>query len=73
MACLDLAGEPVTAKAFREFDCYLFGNEARGLTPEAKAMARAFTIQGTGAIESLNVAASVNISVYELMGTFLVS
>jgi len=43
------------------------------LTPEAKAMARAFTIQGTGAIESLNVAASVNISVYELMGTFLVS
>jgi tRNA G18 (ribose-2'-O)-methylase SpoU len=36
-------------------------------------MARAFTIQGTGAIESLNVAASVNISVYELMGTFLVS
>jgi len=73
MACLDLAGEPVAAKAFREFDCYLFGNEARGLTPEAKAMARAFTIQGTGAIESLNVAASVSISVYELMGTFLVS
>jgi RNA methyltransferase, TrmH family len=66
LACLDLAGEPLAAKEFREFDCYLFGNEARGLAPGAKAMARAFTIPGTGAIESLNVAASVNICLYEL-------
>ncbi len=73
LACLDLAGEPVASKAFREFDCYLFGNEARGLAPEAKALARAFTIPGTGAIESLNVAASVNISLYQIMGTVPVS
>ena len=66
IACLDLAGEPLASAAFRDFDCYLFGNEARGLPPEAKAQARAFTIPGTGAIESLNVAASVNISLYEL-------
>ena len=66
MACLDLAGEPVAAKAFREFDCYLFGNEARGLTPDARSLAHAFTIPGTGAIESLNVAACVNISLYEI-------
>ena len=69
IACLDLAGEPLASAAFRDFDCYLFGNEARGLPPEAKAQARAFTITGTGAIESLNVAATVNISIYELMGS----
>jgi len=66
MACLDLSGEPLASKDFRNFDCYLFGNEARGLPPEAKSMAQAFTIPGAAAIESLNVAASVNISLYEL-------
>jgi TrmH family RNA methyltransferase len=54
------------APGFREFDCYVFGNEARGLPREAMADARAFTIPGTGAIESLNVAACVNICVYEI-------
>ena len=66
IACLDLAGEPLASSGFRDFDCYLFGNEARGLSPEARAMARSFTIPGTQAIESLNVASSVNISLYEL-------
>src|SRR6185436_16653 len=66
IACLDLAGEPLSSAGFREFDCYLFGNEGRGLPADARAMARAFTIPGTSAIESLNVAASVNISLYEL-------
>jgi TrmH family RNA methyltransferase len=66
IACLDLAGQPLAAAAFRDFDCYLFGNEARGLPQEAKSLAQAFTIPGTGSIESLNVAASVNISLYEL-------
>ena len=68
IACLDLAGEPLASKTFREFDCYVFGNEARGL-PRAQMDslgARPFTIPGTGAIESLNVAASVNICLYEL-------
>jgi TrmH family RNA methyltransferase len=68
IACLDLAGEPLASNAFREFDCYVFGNEARGL-PRARMDslgARPFTIPGTGAIESLNVAASVNICLYEL-------
>lgn len=66
IACLDLAGAPLAAPDFREFDCYLFGNEARGLPPEARSMAHAFTIPGAAAIESLNVAACVNISLYEL-------
>jgi len=68
IASLDLSGEPVSSPGFREFDCYLFGNEARGLPPEAKSLARPFTIPGTRTIESLNVAASVNITLYELTG-----
>ena len=68
IACLDLSGESVASKAFREFDCYVFGNEARGLPRESMPVlgARPFTIPGTGAIESLNVAATVNICLYEL-------
>jgi len=68
IASLDLAGEPVATAQFREFDCYLFGNEACGLPQGASAQlqAKAFTVPGTGAIESLNVAATVNICLYEL-------
>ena len=68
IAALDLDGAPVAAQAFREFDCYVFGNEARGLPREQMSALRArpFTIPGTGAIESLNVAATVNICLYEL-------
>jgi len=68
IACLDLKGQPIASPAFREFDCYVFGNEARGLPNEKMSTlgAKTFTIVGTGAIESLNVAASVNICLYEL-------
>ncbi len=68
LACLDLQGKPITTPAFRDFDCYLYGNEARGLPREVLTSlhAEAFTIAGTSAIESLNVAASVNICQYEL-------
>jgi RNA methyltransferase, TrmH family len=68
IAALDLKGDQVASAAFREFDCYVFGNEARGLPHESMSALRArpFTIPGTGAIESLNVAASVNICLYEL-------
>ncbi len=69
IASLDLQGEPIAAPGFRDFDCYIYGNEARGLPREALAAmnATSFTISGTGAIESLNVAAAVNICQYELM------
>jgi len=68
IACLDLKGESIASPAFREADCYVFGNEARGLPHEQMTAlgAKAFTIPGTAAIESLNVAAAVNISLYEL-------
>ena len=68
IASLDLAGQPVASASFRDFDCYVFGNEARGLPREQMNAlgAQAFTIAGSGAIESLNVAAAVNICLYEL-------
>jgi RNA methyltransferase, TrmH family len=68
IACLDLRGSPISAPEFRDFDCYLYGNEARGLPREAllQLSPTQFTIAGTGAIESLNVAATVNICQYEL-------
>ena len=68
IACLELRGEPVRSGRFRECDCYVFGNEARGL-PEGTVDAlgaEAFTIPGRGPVESLNLAAVVNMCLYEL-------
>lgn len=68
IASLDLRGAPIAAAEFRDFDCYVFGNEARGLPHEQMETlgARPFTIAGAGMIESLNVASTVNICLYEL-------
>jgi TrmH family RNA methyltransferase len=68
IASLDLRGESIASSAFSGFDCYVFGNEARGLPREQMHAlgVRPFSISGTGDIESLNVAATVNICLYEL-------
>lgn len=68
IATLDMNGKALSDKSFKEFDCYVFGNEARGVPREAlQAMnAQAFTIAGCGAIESLNLASAVNMCAYEL-------
>lgn len=68
IAYLDMQGEPVQSTAFTTFECYLFGNEARGVPrDQLNALgARPFTIPGCGAIESLNLAATVNMCAYEL-------
>ena len=68
IASLDLEGKPICAPEFRDFDCYVFGNEARGLPHAAlrEMKATPFTIAGTRAIDSLNVAATVNVCQYEL-------
>lgn len=68
IASLDLQGQSIATAAFRHFDCYIFGNEGRGLPREALVAlaAQPFTIAGTGVMESLNVAATVNICQYEL-------
>jgi TrmH family RNA methyltransferase len=58
IAHLDLEGQPIGAREFRDFDCYIYGNEARGLPRAvlARMHTTAFTIAGSGAIESLNIA-----------------
>lgn len=68
IACLDMNGESIQSPSFKAFDCYLFGNEARGVPREQSAAldARCFTIAGRGGIESLNLASAVNICAYEL-------
>lgn len=68
IACLDMSGDSLQAASFRTFDCYLFGNEARGVPREQLTALNAhpFTIPGCGAIESLNLAATVNMCAYEL-------
>lgn len=68
IACLDMQGESLQSASFKGFDCYLFGNEARGVPREQLSAlnAQPFTIAGSGAIESLNLAATVNMCVYEL-------
>jgi TrmH family RNA methyltransferase len=68
IACLGMTGKAVSSPDFKIFDCYLFGNEARGLPHELLTTLNAapFTIAGCGSIESLNLASAVNICVYEL-------
>lgn len=67
IGCLDMQGEPLSSEAFRECDCYLFGNEARGVPHKqlSQLKARPFTIPGSGSIESLNLGTAVSLSVYE--------
>ena len=68
IACLDMQGASLSAPAFKNFDCYVFGNEARGVPREQLTALKTqpFTIAGSGKIESLNLATAVNICVYEL-------
>jgi len=67
-AYLDMQGENIRSPKFAEYECYLFGNEARGVPRDALTVcdADAFTIAGSGAIDSLNLASAVNMSVYQL-------
>jgi len=68
LALLDLDGTPIGASSFKQFDAYVFGNEARGLPSEivTRLKGEAFSIPGVRQIESLNLAAAVNICAYEL-------
>ncbi|MFT6268041.1 MAG: TrmH family RNA methyltransferase [Alphaproteobacteria bacterium] len=67
-AFLDMQGSKVNTQEFASYDCYLFGNEARGVPLEALSAfnADAFTIAGGSSIDSLNLASAVNICVYQL-------
>jgi RNA methyltransferase, TrmH family len=68
IATLDMAGAPLASVSSGHHDCFVFGNEARGIPREALAAmsATAYTIAGSGLIESLNLASVVNMCVYEL-------
>lgn len=67
-AYLDMQGSPVNTSEFSDYDCYLFGNEARGVPREALTQCNAdpFTIPGNGTIDSLNLASAVNMCMYQL-------
>lgn len=67
-AFLDMDGERITSDTFSDYHCYLFGNEARGVPAQAQSQlnATAYTIAGSGKIDSLNLASAVNICAYEL-------
>jgi TrmH family RNA methyltransferase len=68
IGCLDMQGERPTSGDFHRCDCYVFGNEARGLPRRSLATlgAQSFAIPGCGAIESLNLASVVGMCLYEL-------
>ena len=68
IARLDMQGESTRDESFRYFDCYLFGNEARGLPRSLVELVPTtpFTIAGRRSIESLNLASAVNMCAYEL-------
>lgn len=73
LALLDMHGQPISGEGFGDFDGYLFGSEARGASAEMRSAAHRaiFSIpggQGPGglAVESLNLATTVNLSVYEI-------
>ncbi|WP_049721749.1 TrmH family RNA methyltransferase [Gilvimarinus polysaccharolyticus] len=67
-ACLDTAGTALSAPQFSRHQCFVFGNEARGVPREqlAELGAESFSIQGNGVLESLNLATAVNMCAYEL-------
>ena len=68
IARLDMQGNSTRDESFGSFDCYLFGNEARGLPRSVieSMPTTPFTITGRRSIESLNLASAVNMCAYEL-------
>ncbi len=67
IGCLDMQGGALSSDAFKQCDCYIFGNEARGVPHQqlTQLNAQPFTISGAGLIESLNLGTAVSLSVYE--------
>src|SRR5690606_23661587 len=65
--CLDMRGKNLQSADFCKADCLIFGNEARGVPAHLlqQTGAVAYTIPGSGQIDSLNLAATVNMCVYE--------
>jgi len=67
-ACLDIEGAALSAPTFSDHQCFIFGNEARGVPREQLdgLNVQSFSIHGNGVLESLNLATAVNMCAYEL-------
>ena len=67
-AFLDMNGSNITSNTFGDYQCYLFGNEARrrACWRTIKAKRNGVYHAGSGKIDSLNLASAVNICAYEL-------
>jgi TrmH family RNA methyltransferase len=67
-ACLDISGEALSAPGFARQQCFIFGNEARGVPRDQLAAlpVESYSIKGSGVLESLNLASAVNMCAYEL-------
>ncbi|MCB1616272.1 MAG: RNA methyltransferase [Pseudomonadales bacterium] len=67
IGCLDMQGKTLKDKAFRQCDCLVFGNEARGIEiqPFTDMKVERYTITGNTAIDSLNLATVVSLCAYE--------
>jgi len=67
-AFLDVSGKSIKTEEFSNYPCYIFGNEARGIPKSGinESKTTAFTIQGSGAIDSLNLASAVNMCLFQL-------
>ena len=68
IACLESGGASLKSAEFHRAPCLAFGSEAGGLPAELlqRTGVRTFGIPGSGRIESLNLASTVNMCVYEL-------
>jgi len=68
IAWLHTTGQSLQCENFKNFNCYLFGNEARGVPSDKlnELCAVPFTIPGTESVESLNLASAVNMCAYEI-------
>jgi RNA methyltransferase, TrmH family len=68
IAGLSTHGASIQTAGFRDFHCYVFGSEAHGLPEGVIGVlgAALFTIPGSGAIESLNLATATSLCAYEL-------
>lgn len=72
-ALLDIGGRPIGQDGLKDFDCLMFGNEARGATPMMRSLAGDAVLSiphgalpGGAGVDSLNLAATVSICAYEL-------
>jgi TrmH family RNA methyltransferase len=68
LALLDTRGTSIADEAFTSFDCHVFGSESQGVPPPMLSTLQdaTFSIPGGQGVESLNLAATVNICAYEL-------